>query len=155
VKISFLIAILLLAAFLFLPAVALAQEAGPDLPETAIEAVELAALMLAALGASAGGYVGNLLMDYLKHSTPWLPKEEREAMGRGVTRIIALVLAEVGAVFSVLVMDYAVKLDETGLWGSLVTLLAVVGAPLVSEGLHRWRQATKGPIVTELEAING
>lgn len=116
---------------------------GPsiELPETAVEAVGLAQAMLSALGVSVAGFVGFTIVKIFKEHIPWLSKENREKIGTGVTRALVMVFNVFIGVLVNSVMVYATKLDETGLWTAIVTIITVIGAPVAGELFHR---ASKG-----------
>jgi hypothetical protein len=119
---------------------ALAQE---QLPDTAVEALQQAGLILAGLGAALGGYLGSTLTDALKRNAKWMSKEIRDNLGAWVARSISIIASGASAVLVDAAMKHALNLDKTGLWGAIVTIVMVAGAPIVSEILHRLRKATQ------------
>lgn len=109
-------------------------EVPAQLPDTAIEAFNLAVAMLAGLFAAMAGFVGFTLTKLLKEHVPWLSKENRDKLGAGVTRLLIVIFnALVGAGVAWL-MPYVAGLDSTGLWGALLTLISVVGLPVLVGG---------------------
>jgi hypothetical protein len=137
--------ILIVLVWLGLAVPALAQGVEPvELPDTAVNALNLAALVVAALG----GYLGSLMTDVLK-KLPWLSKENRDKAGRWLAQGVAGGASILAAAMLDHLLRYAMDLDSTGLWQVIIYF----GAPIFAEILHRWRKAGQARNWVVLEQI--
>jgi hypothetical protein len=132
--------ILVVASLFILAQPVLAQE----LPDTAVEALKQAEGILVALGIAFAGFVGFTITDFLKEKVPGLAENVANEVGAWITRVVAFVTSTAAGLLVSLVVDYAAKLDETGLWKAIVTIVLVFGSPVAAELLHRLRRATGG-----------
>lgn len=128
--------IILLIIILTAPTVVQAGDGG-DLPGTATEAVNLAALVLAAFG----GLAASMVTDLLKQQLPWLSKENREKIGRWLTQGIAGLLGILIGLGLDYAAVYAADMDRTGIWKVVI----IFGPPLFAEMRHRWRKSGQKP----------
>jgi hypothetical protein len=124
-----------------------------ELPAKATEAVAAIPGILAVFGTGLAGLLATAVIDFLKRQTPWLSKENREALGAWVTRFIAIVVSALSGLLVAWLTQYATYLDEQGLWAQIVqlykplmALIMVFGAPVVAELMHRAKHATS-PVV--------
>lgn len=120
-----------------------------ELPEMAVEAFSLVVAMVASLFSAFVGFIQFTVVKTLKERVPWLSKENREKLGVGLTRLLILIFNTVAGAAVAWAMPHIAQLDTTGVWGAVVTLVSVVGLPVLVVGTpvfaELWHRLSKRP----------
>lgn len=136
---TFLVICLLAVCLFVFAAPALAQ----NLPDTAEEALGQVGAILVTLGAAFAGFLGFTATNFLKELFPKLSDEFLKKFNDTIVRVVAMATAAVAGFLVEVLMEYAIQLDETGLWKAIVTIVLVIGAPVFSEVFHRLSKVGK------------
>lgn len=124
--------ITLILTAVFGASIVYAQDSGPQIPPTAVNALGLVATMVAAFG----GIIASQLTDIIRNLTG-LKDEEKAQLSELVSPFIVGLLSVGAGIGFDRLLPAAGYLDDTGLWR-----LVVVFGPLVfAEIRHRWRSS--------------
>lgn len=123
-KVMVILALLLVFVTLLTP-VALAQNDNPpaQIPDTAKQAVEQAAVILALFA----GVVASYVTDWIK-KIPYLAGPDKEKLGGAVAELIIIVVSIGAGYLTTFLNQYAGQVDNSGLWRMIQMFLPLVVA---------------------------
>lgn len=132
------ITLLVIALMLIFAPVALAQ----DLPDTAVEGLNQAVIILITLGASLFGMIGtNFVKHVLPNLLPFLRVKDLDQLSKGWTQFVAVVIPALLTPVGVYLLPYAEALDDKDIWSAILAVVAVFGSRIIYRAdklLARW-----------------
>lgn len=123
-RILIILAFVLVALFILAPTV-LAQDGNPDLPDTAVGALNWITTGLAA----AAALLASAFTNWVK-SRPWISEENKEPISGAGAQFIAVVSSSVIGALATFLHPIAAQLDERGIYAAILAVVTV----LLSEG---------------------